>query len=169
MIQNFACDMDAVLKLFVIPVLVLSLLGLASCSDDSETTSAGEFIEVELDGVSRVEVIEGSAISSSGEFSFLSSSVIDDVDIMLTVYSDLNRLASSSLGEYRFCPDGDPQNLDFEISVRDGDYNCIFCKSGTHTVTAVKRSGNEVVVEGKFHGTLEDDRSVRGKYRLAFL
>ena len=159
--------MDMMLKLFMIPVLVLSILGLASCSDDSETTSAGEFIEVELDGVSRVEVIEGSAISSSGEFSFLSSSVIDDVDIMLTVYSDLNRLASSSLGEYRFCPDGEPENLDFEISVCDENFNCISCNSGTHTVMAVKWSGDEVVIEGKFRGRLEDDRNISGRYRLA--
>lgn len=85
---------------------------------------------------------------------------------MLTAYSDLSWLISSPLGEYRSCPNGEPQNLDFEISVRD--YNCFFCKSGTHTVAAVKRSGNEVVVEGEFYGMLEDNRDISSRYRLAF-
>ena len=165
--QYFACDMDTMLKLSMIPVFVLSLFALASCSDDSGSVPAGEFIEVELDGVSRIAAIENSVISGSGEFCFLSSTDIDDVDFMLTMYSDLDRLALSPVGEYRFCPYDEPRNLDFEISVSGGNYNYVFCKSGTHTVTAVKRSGDAVVVEGKFQGTLEDDRCISGRYRLA--
>jgi hypothetical protein len=159
--------MGTIVKLFMLLLLVLSFLGFVSCSDDSGSVPAGEFIEVELDGVSRVAAIENSVISGSGEFCFLSSTDIDDVDFMLTMYSDLDRLALSPAGEYRFCPYDEPRNLDFEISVSGGNYNYVFCKRGTHTVTAVKRSGDAVVVEGKFQGTLEDDRGISGRYRMA--
>ena len=165
--RYFACIMGTIVKLFMLLLLVLSFLGFVSCSDDSGTAYAGEFIEVELDGVSRVAAIENSVISGSGEYCFLSSADIDNVDFMLTVYCDLDRLALSPVGEYRFCPYDEPRNLDFEISVSGGNYNYVFCKSGTHTVTAVKRSGDAVVVEGKFQGSLEDERGISGRYRLA--
>lgn len=147
--QLLSCDTNTLVKFFVFSVIVLSLIGLVSCGDDSVSFPAGDFIEVEADGVNRVAAIENPVISGSGEFCFLSSTDIDNLDFMLTVYCDFDRMALSPAGEYRFCPYDEPRNLDFEISVSDGNYNDVFCKSGTHTVTAVNRSGDAVVLEPK--------------------
>ena len=49
----------------------------------------------------------------------------------------------------------------------DEDYEYTYCKNGTHTVTSIRRRGEEVIVEGEFNGVLRDGRAISGKYRLA--
>ncbi|MBQ3188540.1 MAG: hypothetical protein IJB60_03790 [Bacteroidaceae bacterium] len=149
-------------------MFAVSAFGFVSCSDDNNGggSPSGEFLEITIDEKTTTTILESTSVSSSGEFSFIYSGDVDGVDFMLTTYRNLDKLASSSTGEYRFCPSDEPQNLDFDICVYNEDYDYTLCKNGTHTVTSIKRSGEEVIVEGKFDGVLSDNRAISGKYRL---
>ena len=149
-------------------MFAVSAFGFVSCSDDNNGggSTSGDFFEITIDEKTTTTILESTSVSSSGEFSFIQSGDVDGVDFMLTTYRNLDKLASSSTGEYRFCPSDEPQNLDFEISVYNEDYDYTHGKNGTHTVTSIKRSGEEVIVEGKFDGVLRDNRAISGKYRL---
>ena len=162
--------MKTISKFLAMFMFAVSAFGFVSCSEDGDNSSGstgGDFFEITIDGKTTTTILESTFVSSSGEFSFIQSGDVDGVDFMLTTYRNLDKLASSSTGEYGFCSSGEPKNLDFDISVYNENYDYTYCKNGTHTVTSIKRSGEEVVVEGKFDGVLYDQRTISGKYRLA--
>ena len=161
--------MKTINEFLAIFMLAVSAFGFVSCNEDGNGggSNGGEFFEITIDGQTTVTVLESTTISGLREFSFISSADVEGVDFMLTTYSNLEKLAASAIGEYRFCPSGEPQNLDFEVSVYDEDYEYTYCKNGTHTVTSIRRRGEEVIVEGEFNGVLRDGRAISGKYRQA--
>ena len=161
--------MKTISKFLAMFMFAVSAFGFVSCSDDNNGggPTSGEFFEITIDGKTTTTILESTSVSSSGEFSFIQSGDVDGVDFMLTTYRNLDKLALSTTGEYRFCPLGEPKNLDFDIIVYNEDHDYVHGINGTHTVTSIKRSGEEVVVEGKFDGVLYDQRTISGKYRLA--
>ena len=160
--------MKTISNLFAILVLALVTLSSVSCSKDNSNDggSAGEFFEVTFDGVTRKVALEQVVISGNSEFNFVYSTEVENVDFTLTTYADLKELASAPVGKYRFCPAGEPQNFDFDITCLKDGFS-LNGETGTHTVTSVKRRGEEVIVEGNFSGVLEAGFSVSGRYRIA--
>ena len=160
---------DKINKYLAMFILAVSALGFVSCSEDDDNGgryTGEEFFEITIDGKTATTILESITVSSNEEFSFIQSGEVYGVDFMLTTYCNLDKLVSSTTGEYRFCPSDEPQNLDFEVSVyNEDDYTR--CKNGTHTVTSIKRSGEEVIIEGIFNGFLLDGRTISGKYRIA--
>ena len=162
--------MKTISKILTLFIFAISAFGIASCSEDKNSDSGytgGEFFEITIDGRTKTKKLNITSVLTCGEFKYIDSYDVEGVEFMLTTYSDLKELSSSPIGEYRFCPSGEPQNLDFEVSLYNEDYDYTTCKSGTHTVTSIKRSGQDVIVEGKFSGILSDNRTISGKYRLA--
>ena len=162
--------MKTISKFLAMFMLAVSAFGFVSCSEDDDNgggSNGGEFFEITIDGKTTTTILESTSVSSSEEFSFIQSGEVDGVDFMLTTYCNLDKLASSTIGEYRFCPSGKPQNLDFEVSVYDEDYEYTHGENGTYTVTSIKRSGEEAIIEGIFNGSLIDGRTISGKYRIA--
>ena len=155
------------MKLFngLLTILVFGMNAFAflACGDD-DGGSTGQFFAIAVDGTQTVIAFDKIAVSSNGEFCFVSGG--DDIDFMLVTYSDMDKLTSSPKGEYRFCPSSGVENLDLEIGLIEKD-SYISGKSGKHNVTSVKRKNDEVFIEGNFSGVLDDGSVVRGKYRLA--
>jgi hypothetical protein len=144
------------------------LLGSVSCSSDDEGSGGGEsgYFEITFRGVTKTYNLDVISQSGNGEFNFVTSAEIPDVDFMLTTYADLNQLVAAPVGEYRFCANTEPQNFDFDIScIVDGAY--LHGTSGKHTVTSVKRRGAEVWIEGNFNGKVATGWPVSGRYKVA--
>ena len=152
---------------FMLSVFTFGILSCSGDKNDGGGTTTGEFFEITVDGKTKTTKLNVTSVSTSGEFNYIQSYDVEGVEFTLITYSDLGKLASSSIGEYRFGLSEEPQNLDFDVSLYDEHYDYAPCKSGTHTVTLIKRSGEEVIIDGKFNGILNDNRAISGKYRLA--
>ena len=155
------------LAMFLFAVFAFSLVSCSSDEDDNGGDSTGvEFFEITINGNTRTTVLESTTVSRVSQYSFIQSGETFPVDFMITYYSDLEKVANAATGNYRFCPDWDPQNLDLDISCEfNGSY--FFGQNGRHTVTSIKKIGDEVVVEGNFSGTLGIPAlPLSGKYRI---
>ena len=158
-------------------MFAVSAFGLTSCSDDDDNDNSGgyaggEFFEITINENTITTVLESTTVSGSSQYCFIQSGETYPVDFMLTYYSDLEKVATASPGNYRFCPDGNPQNFDLDISYElNGSY--LFGENGSHIVTSIKPFGAEVIIEGNFSGTFEGSLSFiegslpfNGKYRI---
>lgn len=149
-------------------MFAVSAFGLVSCSDDDDNgggSPGGEFFEITINGNIMTTTLGSTSVSRSSQYGFIQSGETYPVDFMLTYYSDLEKVASASTGNYRFCPDGNPRNLDFDISYElNGSY--LFGENGVHTVTSINKVGAEILVEGNFSGTFEGRLPFSGKYRI---
>lgn len=145
--------MKSISKFLALFLFAISAFSLLSCSDDDNGGYAsGEFFEITINGNTKTTALESTTVSRSSQYCFIQSGETYPVDFMLTYYSDLERVGNASTGNYRFCPDGNPQNLDLDISYElNGSY--LFCEKGVHTVTLIKKIGDEVLIEGNFSGT----------------
>lgn len=168
LIINNRVTMKTVCRFCIFFMTTLVLLGSVSCSSDDEGSGGGEsgYFEITFRGVTKTYNLDVISQSGNGEFNFVTSAEIPDVDFMLTTYADLNQLVAAPVGEYRFCANTEPQNFDFDIScIVDGAY--LHGTSGKHIVTSVKRRGAEVWIEGNFNGKVATGWPVSGKYKVA--
>ena len=158
--------------------LAVSAFSFVSCSDDDDNdnygeNANGEFFEITINGNTRIFPLESTTVSSSFPYSFIQSEETYPVEFLLTYYSNLEKVANAKVGNYRFCPDGYPQNFDFDISYNLDD-SYLFGRNGVHTITSIKNVGDEVLIEGTFSGTfsgnipgvLEVDLPFSGRYRI---
>ena len=176
--------MKIISNLLAMFIFTASVLFFVSCNDGNaggkkEKSGIGEFIEVTIDGKTTKKSITNTFVSSSGEWSFIQISSIDNIYLSLSYYRNLTNTASISPGNYRLSPSSDVQIFDLYMDVYDENYNVIRCVDGTHTVTSVKQSskavwedGNftseeTVLVEGNFNASLKNGSVISGKYRIS--
>lgn len=160
--------MKTVDRFFFFFMATLVMLGSVSCSSDDEGSVARDsgYFEITFRGVTNTYNLDVFSQSGNGEFNFVTSAEIPNVDFTLTTYADLSQLVAAPVGEYRFCANTEPQNFDFDIScIVEGAY--LRGMSGKHTVTSVKRGGAEVWIEGNFNGKLITGWPVSGRYKVA--
>lgn len=147
-------------------LLAVTLFSVSSCSDNDDNESVGEYLEVTVNNKTIKKIIGSTSVSGSTDFSFIQTTDTHPIDFMLCYYSNLSQVVKSTTGAYRLNTDDEPHNFDLDIYYVTEDYNYLSVENGHHTVTAIRRSGDGVVVEGCFGGTLENGKPINGNYRI---
>lgn len=156
--------MKTINKISAIFIFTLSLFAFTSCTEDGDYNGKC-FLEITFEGETKSEVIYiGSFGTEMDGYCFIQNS-LDDFYITLTAYTNLDKLAATPVGDYRLSPENEWKNMDLDVVyIFEGEWN--YCRDGKHTVTSISKDEDGVFVEGNFSGTLEDGRSLSGRYRF---
>lgn len=169
--------MKTISKFLATIALAISTINFISCSNDEDITgndyNSNDFIEVEIDEIrykkpidfySRNGLDENLAIWYSNiEINSLKR---ESLDIMLVHYDRMSDFAKSQAGPCRIDNSDNNENFDITLDFNVGYANYVIQKY-SHIVTLIKRSGNNVILEGTFSGKIKNlDKEISGQYRI---